>query len=181
MGVDKIEKFLLGKSAWLDKKISANNRVLAVNSSVKSYETVLISGKNVPLIIGGISAIKDGAVCVKGLAQLQKVLCDNFGSAFMSRVIAVSDSCGFSVCTVKFRSYKARWGCCDSSKNIVFNYKILMLPEDLQNYIIIHELCHTKIMNHSSLFWNEVGRFYPDYCAARKRLKDYAFLTRLYP
>lgn len=176
-----IEKFIQSKSAWIDKKIALNNRVLAVNSSVKAYETVLVDGKNIPLKIAGTNGVEGDIVCVKSLSNLQKVFCDNYGGAFFERFNVISQRYGFKVSSVKFRSYKARWGCCDSAGNIVFNYKLLMLPTDLQDYVIIHELCHTKVMNHSSRFWAEVKRCCGDYSVRRKRIKEYAFLTRLYP
>ncbi len=181
ISVKEIDKFLESKQAWLDKKIAENERILSVNKAVESFNMILVNGKSVPLVIGCGNGVKNGAVYINNLASLQKVLCDNFGWEFLNRFNEISHSCALRSNSVKFRSYKARWGCCDSVRNIVFNYKILMLPTDIQNYIINHELCHTKFMNHSARFWAEVKRYYPNYLSAKKALKDYAFITRLYP
>lgn len=178
---ERIEKFLQSKSIWLDKKLEENNRILFANSSVKSFKTILVAGEEVPLVIGESNGVKSGSVYIKNLSRLQKVLCDNYREEFIARFDNTARVGIFKVASVGFRSYKARWGCCDSSGNIVFNYKILMLPVELQDYIIIHELCHLKYMNHSPTFWAEVKRLCPEYQSRRKRLKEYAFLTRLYP
>jgi predicted metal-dependent hydrolase len=64
------------------------------------------------------------------------------------------------VCVKKTRSC---WGSCSSKRNLNFNYKILFLSERLQDYIIIHELCHLQEMNHSKNFWSLVAKAAPDY------------------
>ena len=81
---------------------------------------------------------------------------------------------------VSVRDFKARWGCCDANKRIRLNWRLSMLPPDLQDYVLVHELCHLKHMNHSSAFWAEVKKILPDYASRKKRLKEYAFLTLLY-
>ena len=48
------------------------------------------------------------------------------------------------------------------------------MPAELMDYVIIHELCHRKYMNHSKEFWDEVSRYCPDYAAKRQKLKDYS-------
>ncbi|MCD8201109.1 MAG: M48 family metallopeptidase, partial [Clostridia bacterium] len=82
---------------------------------------------------------------------------------------------------VRFRSYKARWGCCDSKGVVTFNYKLLMIPEDLQLYVAVHELCHLVEMNHSSKFWRAVEAVMPDYMERHEKSHEYDFLLRLYP
>ena len=71
------------------------------------------------------------------------------------------------------RTQKTRWGSCSSKGNISLNYKIFLLPENVSDYVIIHELCHTKIMNHSKKFWDLVVGFYPDYNEAKKYLRRF--------
>lgn len=82
--------------------------------------------------------------------------------------------------SVSVKSYKGRWGCCDSKNNIIFNYKLFMLPRCIQDYVIIHELCHTLCHNHSPAFWKLVSEFLPDYKAVRAELRNFDFLTALY-
>jgi len=78
----------------------------------------------------------------------------------------------FSYNTVTVRNQKTRWGSCSSKKNLNFNYKILFLQEELQDYIIVHELCHLKEMNHSKRFWSLVAETLPNYSNLRKKLRQ---------
>ncbi len=64
---------------------------------------------------------------------------------------------------VAIRNQRRCWGSCSSLKNLNFNYKIIFLPPHLQDYIIVHELCHLAHMNHGTDFWNLVAEQIPDY------------------
>jgi predicted metal-dependent hydrolase len=76
---------------------------------------------------------------------------------------------------ISIRNQKTRWGSCSKDGNLNFNYKIIFLPDHLQNYIIIHELCHLKELNHSKEFWNLVEKICPDYKKYRQELKNINF------
>ncbi len=73
---------------------------------------------------------------------------------------------------IYIRNQKSRWGSCSKNKNLSFNYKLIYLPQEVADYIIIHELCHTKELNHSIRFWNLVHSCLPDYKAISKKLKN---------
>jgi len=78
---------------------------------------------------------------------------------------------GFRVQRIAIRNQRSRWGSCSTLGNINIHYKILFLPEHLQDYLIIHELCHLAEPNHSSRFWALVARAYPAYKSAQRELK----------
>ncbi|MFC1613269.1 M48 family metallopeptidase [Patescibacteria group bacterium] len=69
------------------------------------------------------------------------------------------------------KNQKTRWGSCSKKGNLNFNYKILFLPKQISDYIIVHELCHLKEFNHSHKFWNLVAKTVPDYSIIQKNLK----------
>jgi hypothetical protein len=71
------------------------------------------------------------------------------------------------------RLYKSRWGSCNSKKELQFNYLLMMAPPWVINYVIIHELCHLKFMNHSADFWQLVSQFSPDYRLATHWFKEH--------
>lgn len=79
---------------------------------------------------------------------------------------------GFEYKKVAIRDTKSRWGSCSARRNLNFNYKIIFLPDHLRDYIIVHELCHLKEMNHSIMFWNEVAKYCSDYKNCRSELKS---------
>lgn len=70
---------------------------------------------------------------------------------------------GSSFMRVSIKDMHTRWGSCSSKGNLNFNYRILFLPVELVDYIIVHELVHLQEMNHSQKFWRQVGRVIPDY------------------
>lgn len=71
----------------------------------------------------------------------------------------------------------SQWGSCSSKGVIMLNTSLLFMPEDLLDYVIVHELCHRKIADHSPRYWDLVEQYYPDYKAARKKLRGFKLLT----
>ena len=79
---------------------------------------------------------------------------------------------------ILIREQKSRWGSCNSRRELRLNWKLIMAPLKILDYVVIHELCHLKEMNHSPRFWAHVARLCPDYKQCRKWLRDYgAMLT----
>lgn len=80
---------------------------------------------------------------------------------------------GHNVGNVRIGNQKSRWGSCSKSGNLNFNYKLIFLPIELQDYIIVHELCHLVHLNHSRAFWSLVEEQIPDWRKIRNDLKLY--------
>jgi len=79
---------------------------------------------------------------------------------------------GVSYGRITIRAQKTRWGSCSSLGNLNFNCLLMLCPEPIQDYVVVHELAHRKQMNHSPLFWEEVRRIIPDYRQRKKWLQE---------
>lgn len=82
---------------------------------------------------------------------------------------------------VFIRSQRTRWGSCSGKGNLNFNLRLIALPPELREYVVVHELAHLKHRNHSKAFWSLVSRFYPDYRSAREELKKWWSILELNP
>lgn len=80
---------------------------------------------------------------------------------------------GFSYTKIAIRNQVSRWGSCSKKGILNFNYRLLMLPLELADYVVVHELCHLKHFNHSKRFWDEVEIVLPEYDKHLKVLKTY--------
>lgn len=74
---------------------------------------------------------------------------------------------------VFIKNIKTRWGSCSSKKNLNFSYKIVFLENEVQDYLIVHELCHLQEMNHGENFWNLVEIAIPNWKILRNKLKNF--------
>lgn len=92
---------------------------------------------------------------------------------FFAPILAVQDKVG----QIRIKDLSSRWGSCSSQGNLNFHFKIIFLPADLADYVIVHELAHLLEMNHSHRFWGVVQSVIPDYrkkiLAVRRLEKDF--------
>ena len=94
---------------------------------------------------------------------------------FPQRLHTLAAKHGFTYKRCFIRDSRTRWGSCSSKGNINLSLFLAGLPGHLQDYVMIHELCHTRQMNHSPEFWYEVGKILPDYPRLRKELSAYSW------
>jgi hypothetical protein len=78
----------------------------------------------------------------------------------------------FRLGNIRVKNTKTRWGSCSRVGNLNFHYKILMLPPELADYVIVHEICHLKHFNHSRNFWDEVEKMCPNCKEKAKKLRS---------
>lgn len=78
---------------------------------------------------------------------------------------------GFVCKNISIRNQRTRWGSCSSRGNLSFHYKLAMMPDRYLDYVVAHELCHLKEMNHSRRFWEMVKKIIPDYQEIAKEMK----------
>lgn len=91
---------------------------------------------------------------------------------FNNRCPFFADKMGVTFRKIKVNKANTRWGSCNSKGDISFAYRLIFVPEELIDYVIVHELAHLKEMNHSVKFWTIVENIMPDYKDRRKRLNQ---------
>ena len=89
-----------------------------------------------------------------------------------ARVRRFAPLVGVSYGRITIRAQKTRWGSCSGEGNLNFNCLLVLTPPEIRDYVVIHELCHRKEMNHSARFWAEVAKICPDHRKRRQWLKD---------
>jgi len=89
-----------------------------------------------------------------------------------SRLEALASKYDFTYRTVSCKSMKTRWGSCTNDKKITLNIFLMMVPWELIDYVLLHELAHTKHLHHGKAFWDSIEAIMPDYKERRKKLKN---------
>jgi hypothetical protein len=100
---------------------------------------------------------------------------DNALALIENRINHFNSFYNFTINGITIKNQRSRWGSCSAKGNLNFNYKIVYLPENVADYIIVHELCHLKEMNHSPAFWSLVAQMIPECRQLRKILKQNNF------
>lgn len=107
------------------------------------------------------------------IAKQVKAILRREAQAYLPRRLSyLAEQYGFRYETIRFGNPKGRWGSCSSRGTISLNVALMNAPHDVIDYVLIHELAHTRHMNHSQAFWNTVESCYPSYKTARKQLKQ---------
>lgn len=88
------------------------------------------------------------------------------------RVDYYKEIVGVTVTSVSIKNRKSQWGSCDSNGNLTFSWRLVMARPEAIDYVVIHELCHRKYMDHSKQFWNEVQKYMPNFKAQKQWLEE---------
>jgi predicted metal-dependent hydrolase len=109
----------------------------------------------------------------KNGADVKELFKEKLPPAVLKYVKKYSEKMNLYPSRVSFRFNKTRWGSCSPKNSISFNYYLAQLPDELIEYVVVHELAHIKHKNHSNKFWDEVARYLPDVKKRRKLLREF--------
>ena len=96
-------------------------------------------------------------------AAQEKELRERAKSVLAQRTAYFARQVGVTYGRITVRDQKTRWGSCSQTGNLNFNFRLILAPLEVLDYVVVHELCHRRQMNHSAQFWQEVAQVLPDY------------------
>jgi predicted metal-dependent hydrolase len=152
---------LIGKAHHLSLK--ANRQSTKVQSRVKASEILITFPET--------HTPTDSAVQKSARAASIRALRNQAEQLLPIRLQELADKHGLSYQSVSVKHLKTRWGSCDQDRNIVLNLFLMQLPWQLIDYVLLHELTHTRVMKHGPEFWEAMGRLDPDTIQHRKLIK----------
>lgn len=165
---EKLIEFNANQNASLPEQIvfpSLNEtwfiEYLATNNALKIFER-----PNQEIILMG--RVSDEKLCRKKLINWLKIKAK---INLIAKLNLISEKIKLPFESVTIRDQKSRWGSCAADKSINLNYKLIFLPENLVNHVLIHELCHTTYLNHSDKFWELVAHYDPSWKINRRELR----------
>ena len=146
VSIRRAEAFLASKSPWILKKLSEINQLNHSLPDFKVGNFLNVHGTEIPILLQkGENSVEDA---------IWRILRETGQAYLPERVRMLAEKHGFEYSGVKIRKMKTRWGSCTAKNSINLNSWLMMLPEVLADYVILHELVHTIHRDHSRNFWN---------------------------
>jgi len=187
LSIERVEALLNDKRQWIRQKVLLHQEALPV--SIKEYvsgESFSYLGRNYRLRLekGSYAPVKlyQGRLVVtlpdgntephmvrNALVSWYK---KQARKRFKDKVKRFAPIIGVEPAEVDVKTFKARWGSCSAKGKLDFNWKVLLAPNRIVDYVVVHELCHIKQHDHSPKFWKEVERVMPDYKDCKRWLKE---------
>ena len=183
----RIEALLKKRISWIRMKLREQSRI--VTPKIKEYvsgENFTYLGRNYRLKVlrdtdhnvklkGGYLEVGVGTNPTD--SEIRNALVQWYEAHALQRLTEKTNRyasiMGVSLNLVSVRDYKARWGSCSSKGEISFNWRIIIAPHHIVDYVVVHELCHLKHPNHSPAYWKSVKHEISDYEVCRQWLKEH--------
>jgi predicted metal-dependent hydrolase len=167
---------------WADLNASRSRRAIVQGSGVpylgRTYRLKLVSDADEALVLrGGQWEVSEDLLASRGEAGVRKAFRDFYiakGVPLLSaRVEAFTRKVAVRTGKVSVRELGYRWASCGKAGALSFNWKLMMAPAIVIDYVVVHELCHLRHRDHSQAFWNEVDKVLPRYRERKDWLRRY--------
>jgi hypothetical protein len=176
-----IRKFIEQKRDWIKRKQTKALEEAVIPHQYVDGETFWYLGEEIPLRIvpdGKPALVMDQAFKLTQSAQAQAEIVfttwykQQARKVLTERVELYANKYGFEVGKIRISSAQTRWGSYSQKGTLSLTWRLVMAPLDVIDYVVVHELCHLKVMNHSRAFWVQVEAILPDYKQRREWLKN---------
>lgn len=171
------EKFILNKSGWIKKHLihrtNYKNKFLLFGNEIKVTQEfgLFIRNHKIKFEKNELK-ITSPDQSITDLERLYEIWLRHQAKKYLyERTVELAAKNNFKINKISIRGQKTRWGSCSTKGNLSFNFGLLKYRKEVIDYVIIHEFCHLKEMNHSKKFWILVKNICPDYKLLRKELK----------
>jgi predicted metal-dependent hydrolase len=187
--IRQLPRLLKSKERWISNNLAKYRHLQSVSAGkeFKSGDTVPYLGRDLELVkwknhsgAGSITLevntlVVSAKLFKNGILELalEQWYRTEAAKLISERIDKLSSQMGISYKRIVIRGQKTRWGSCSRKRNLNFNWKLIMAPESVIDYVIIHELTHLKEMNHSKRFWELVVQYCPRWREHKKWLKQH--------
>jgi len=188
---DRIDDVLFRRAGWITRKLEASrtvrDRVPALG--LDRADVVWIDGKPVPFEIASGSQSRarrlGESLRVEGPRDgVAQAIARWYRREARRRLVATVEQqatrLGLSYASVTVRDQRTRWASCSPARNLAFNWRLVIAPEDIQRYVVVHELCHLRVANHSKAFWRLLDNAMPDWREPAAWLREHGHELRTY-
>ena len=187
----QIEHWIQSKSSWIDAKLLVNSkRQSIVLPKLQTGAYWWYRGQNLTLKIeqskhSGVELIEDALVVGSAGAGQQTILqllrswyFDQAHGRFLQRATLFADRLSVKPARIELKPYRAMWGRCNSRGEVAYDWRVIVAPDRVLDYLVIHELCHLKHFDHSRSFWSLVESQQPEYRDSRVWLTEHATFVK---
>lgn len=190
MKEDLINKFIEDKQDWIKCKLMIVKETQNKFDDIMHYRSFLLYGNKYTLVLDNVKKVETNSnfqIVLPQKTERDKILktlkswYKKVAKQILSdRLKFIQNRIRITAKMLKIGDSKGKWGSCNSLGIINLNWRVIMLPPKIIDYVIVHELCHIVEMNHSKNFWGLVEKFLPTAGNLKKEIKEYGFLLGLF-
>lgn len=183
----EIDRFIEKSWAWIEKRMATMQKTPVIQKQYQTGEQFLYLGKPHTLTIGNhtkIAVENDKLLFPQALLfRVQKELTTWYikqGQEIITRRVEwYAEQMKAEYKSISFSDTKSKWGSCSHDNRLQFSWRLVMTPLLVLNYVVVHELTHTKEKNHSQDFWTKIRNYNPSYKQQIKWLKTYGHTLKI--